>query len=339
MSIATEITALNTNLTAAKTAVTTKGGTVGDTGLAGLASEIATIPSGGGGSTPSEWGRVWFHPFETGWILSPTLTENVTVTVVNEQTFSDMIEMEFFRTSTSESMEYNPNDDLWSCGGSISAWQGSPQDLEDQWGIQATIDDPNSAASFYFSYVPDYLDGLVIDSQHTASIELSEDMFTNLLFDGSYMCISDFFNIKIPAETITKFEVGTETITIPDGFLAGCVYLTNLDLSHANSLTTIGVSFLQNCCRFNQSISLPPTVTSIGPLFMWGCDQMVSTVNVGSIPATAIASSNNTFSVVNSSSPAYSTGITIAGATASDWIAKFPNRTSSPYRKLILGNA
>lgn len=47
MSIATEITALDTNLNAAKEAVEAKGGTVGDTGLAGLAGEIATIPSGG----------------------------------------------------------------------------------------------------------------------------------------------------------------------------------------------------------------------------------------------------------------------------------------------------
>lgn len=46
MSIATEITALNTNLAAAKAAVVAKGGTTGDTGLAGLASEIATIPTG-----------------------------------------------------------------------------------------------------------------------------------------------------------------------------------------------------------------------------------------------------------------------------------------------------
>lgn len=46
MSIATEITALDTNLNAAKEAVEAKGGTVGDTGLAGLAAEIATIPSG-----------------------------------------------------------------------------------------------------------------------------------------------------------------------------------------------------------------------------------------------------------------------------------------------------
>lgn len=49
MTIASEIQDLHTNLQSAKDAVTTKGGTVGDTGLAGLASEIATIPSGGGG--------------------------------------------------------------------------------------------------------------------------------------------------------------------------------------------------------------------------------------------------------------------------------------------------
>lgn len=51
MSISQEITALNTNLTAAKNAVTAKGGTVGDTGLAGLAAEIATISSGGADPT------------------------------------------------------------------------------------------------------------------------------------------------------------------------------------------------------------------------------------------------------------------------------------------------
>jgi hypothetical protein len=56
MSIASEITALNTNLTAAKNAVTTKGGTVGNTGLAGLASEIASIPAGGEGT----WGSLTY---------------------------------------------------------------------------------------------------------------------------------------------------------------------------------------------------------------------------------------------------------------------------------------
>ena len=56
MSIATEITALDTNLNAAKEAVEAKGGTVGDTGLAGLAAEIATIPSG----STAGWGSVTY---------------------------------------------------------------------------------------------------------------------------------------------------------------------------------------------------------------------------------------------------------------------------------------
>lgn len=48
MTIASEIQDLATNLASAKLAVTAKGGTVGDTGLAGLATEIASIPAGGG---------------------------------------------------------------------------------------------------------------------------------------------------------------------------------------------------------------------------------------------------------------------------------------------------
>lgn len=50
MSVNSEIADLQTNLSNAKSAVTTAGGTVGDTGLAGLAGEIGTIPSGGSAS-------------------------------------------------------------------------------------------------------------------------------------------------------------------------------------------------------------------------------------------------------------------------------------------------
>lgn len=46
MSIASELQDLNTNLTNAKTAVKNKGGTISNTGLAGLADEIATISGG-----------------------------------------------------------------------------------------------------------------------------------------------------------------------------------------------------------------------------------------------------------------------------------------------------
>lgn len=55
MAIADTILELNDAIQDAKTAVTTAGGTVGDTGLAGLAIEIASIPSGGG-ATPAFFG-------------------------------------------------------------------------------------------------------------------------------------------------------------------------------------------------------------------------------------------------------------------------------------------
>lgn len=48
MAIADTILELNDALQDAKDAITTAGGTVGDTGIAGLATEIATIPSGSG---------------------------------------------------------------------------------------------------------------------------------------------------------------------------------------------------------------------------------------------------------------------------------------------------
>lgn len=73
MSIASEITDLNTNLNAAKNAVTTKGGTVGDTGLAGLASEIASIPSGGSSSvTPKD---INFYDYDGTLVESWDLSE------------------------------------------------------------------------------------------------------------------------------------------------------------------------------------------------------------------------------------------------------------------------
>ena len=71
--IAEEITALNTNLAAAKAAVTTAGGTVGDTGLAGLASEIATIPGGGGGGVVEK--DINFYDYNGTLVESWTLAE------------------------------------------------------------------------------------------------------------------------------------------------------------------------------------------------------------------------------------------------------------------------
>lgn len=73
MSIASEIIDLRNNLSNAKTAVVSKGGTVGDTGLAGLASEIESIPTG---ETPEvEKKDINFYDYDGTRVASWTLAE------------------------------------------------------------------------------------------------------------------------------------------------------------------------------------------------------------------------------------------------------------------------
>lgn len=73
MAIADTITELNEALQDAKTAITTAGGTVGDTGLAGLATEIATIPSGGGATVKEK--DINFYDYDGTLVDSWTLAE------------------------------------------------------------------------------------------------------------------------------------------------------------------------------------------------------------------------------------------------------------------------
>lgn len=76
MSISTELTALNDNLKAAKDAVTAKGGAIGDTGLKGLASEIASIPAGwGGGYDPLDPQSAYDATRPKDWLKMPTPNE------------------------------------------------------------------------------------------------------------------------------------------------------------------------------------------------------------------------------------------------------------------------
>ena len=113
----------------------------------------------------------------------------------------------------------------------------------------------------------------------------------------------------------------------------------NSELTLPNTLLSIGAFFLTGAVSFNQPIVLPSSLTSIGDSFMYSTNNMTNYVDVGSLNASIATSSDNTFSVVAKSLPAYTTGIKIKGANRSAWISRFPNRTSNPYRKLINGGA
>lgn len=127
-------------------------------------------------------------------------------------------------------------------------------------------------------------------------------------------------------------SIGGGTVTVSN---RGTNIIFGIDIG--KQITTIGNHFLRNCIGFNRTLVLPSRITSIGTDFLYGCNAMVSTVNVGNLSDTIIPSSwsNYSFSTSNNTAACYTTGITIAGANRAAWLSRFSNRTSDPYRKLL----
>lgn len=168
------------------------------------------------------------------------------------------------------------------------------------------------------------------------------------------LCASFNYPITIPSN-VTTIDDGflgscsafNSTVTIPSSvtkigkdFLNGCSTF-NQTLTIPNSVTIIGKNFLVRCTSFNQALTLPTGLTSLGDGFLMNADSMVSTVNVGNLSANINEQLSwkpfkNTFSTTNSSAPAYTTGMSVTGATASAWATKFPNSATSPYRKIVV---
>ena len=73
---------------------------------------------------------------------------------------------------------------------------------------------------------------------------------------------------------------------------------------------------------------------------MYNCSNMTSTITCGAPSSIfTLYGCDNSFSTDQSATdPTYVTGITIVGTYASDWKSYFPDRSSSPYRKLIVAS-
>lgn len=135
-----------------------------------------------------------------------------------------------------------------------------------------------------------------------------------------------------------------QPLSLPSGITSiGMSFLNycedfNRPLTLPSGLTTIGRGFISGCSSFNQSFALPSSITSIGTNFLHNSRAMTGTVNVGSIPTSVFSGGPDfwSFSTFGADSPAYVTGISVSGSAASSWKAGFPDRTSSPYRKLIV---
>lgn len=121
--------------------------------------------------------------------------------------------------------------------------------------------------------------------------------------------------------------------TIGDSFLES-VTAFNAELHLSGALTTIGTKFMYGTYKFKQPLTLPDSIQSIGAQFMGHQQVFVGPLNVGK--AYGFTADGYTLSALSASDAAYSKGITLTGENASGWKMGLPDRTSSPYRKLIV---
>ena len=256
MSIASEIQDLNTNLTAAKNAVTTKGGTVGDTGLAGLASEIATIPSGGGTfSCKTDYGRFWYVPWET--VIAIEYSDGCSV-VVDDDKFTAYLEnnpIASFGGGDRANFDYDTGSETWSSWSFENPVSGlTSAQMAEQLGLSVTISAGAEYAAFEVSVSTAPVSGA--DWTH---IDLTSDGWTALTNTQQYDSGYNVDSIVIPAICAKRFEFGTVPTSIPNSFLAlqgsELVEIGEIPSNFTGSL----IGAFANT-KLNSPLIIPPTI-------------------------------------------------------------------------------
>jgi hypothetical protein len=123
--------------------------------------------------------------------------------------------------------------------------------------------------------------------------------------------------------------------SISNGFLQNCTAF-NQPLTIPSSVTSIGTNFLAGASQFNQPLTIPSSVTSIGTTFLQD-SSCLSTINYN---ASVYPTDNNSLSQsFNSKTSTSGAGIIVYGTGRAGLITALPNRTTTPFRKLINGGS
>lgn len=222
MSIADEIQDLNTNLTAAKAAVTAKGGTAGDTGLAGLATEIASIPAGGGGETlyQSPYGRVWLAPFTFS--VTEDYTEGCSLVIDSDKVIDFLGKHELSEDDNTLRVDFYYEDGNWKSWTFRDDLSLTTAELADQAGVTVTIDSGAEYPSFALS-----VDATVSQSGEWSKADLTSSDISSWygLYSWESMTHHKIIGEKIiPTAAIRRFEFGSENQTMESNSSYGFLY-------------------------------------------------------------------------------------------------------------------
>lgn len=268
MSIASEITALNTNLTAAKNAVVTKGGTVGNTGLAGLATEIESIPSGGALPQPS-YGRVWYGDY----VWTVEYADGCTVEVDVEK-FTAYLRTNPLEMEDRANFDYNAGEQTWQSWDFRTPINGlTSEQLAEQLGITVTVNEGAEFAMFSLSSSPDFSDLKYAEFQSLAEY--------NSFANGENDPISINGN-TLERGQIRKYEFGSAPTAIPNYCLSNCNNLVSIT-EVPEGVVSIGDDFLRHSGIYPNGVGrvlLPSTLRTIGDNFLQGGSVTKYPVNI-----------------------------------------------------------
>lgn len=254
MSIATEITALNNNLTAAKNAVTAKGGTVGNTGLAGLATEIASIPSGGASMPP--YGQIEYY-----WDVRDVYLaegDGCTVTIVDADAYAAFFENTFAPMGGARDLQYQNGEWIY------YDWEDpdEPEKTVDlaTTGLSVVFDDPSAP----YGNIMCSKDVRIYEESGLNTLDLDTAAALNGLTQTDSGGYYDVDGTPVYYNSIRKYSFGPSVTAVPTGFLLNTenseARFEETDYTNATNVTSIG----DNVRLKGQSSAVFPSLLSIG---------------------------------------------------------------------------
>lgn len=220
-----------------------------------------------------------------------------------------------------------------------------------------------SIGSYSFGHLPYLSSASNISSTVYGAEELGLYCFHNLLNINIAFDLSSIK--KMGTQCFCRLPSLTKQVTFPamsaypaNFFESNTLY--NEPINIPNTVTEIGAYFMNNCTRFNNTITMP-NVTKFGSYFMNNCASFSRDITIAdnatmgrrfmygldnfSFPARLIVGSNPTtasdkYSLATSQTGtrSYTSGITVIGEGASSLTSQLSNSDVSPYRKLITVN-
>lgn len=250
MSIADEIQDLNTNLQAAKSAVTAKGGTVGDTGLAGLAEEIASIPSGGGSEDPGDWGLVEYYD-QLVYNAERIEGEECTAELVDGSKLAQVV---INSSGDGRWLDFNfESGNGWRCSEIDDERFFTTAELLSELGISVTDFDESTADFATIS-----IQGEVAPDTTAGSKKLV------LQSESEYLSLSSSAQTHIvPLAGIIRFAFGRTVTSVPASFLYNAKMLKKIDTTYASAVTSIGESAFSQLTLKDDDMTFE-NVTTVG---------------------------------------------------------------------------